>query len=126
MKQIHLTKKQIEDLAYDIRRFLLDNEVWMDVSIYFNDKRLSTGIGNKFYYNQDVICLEEDINSKDYFEFTGNILCMSFEGDLYHVLHYGYTKEDEVIRNGLLDIFDKYGCYHEYGNAWNLALYRKE
>lgn len=123
MLQTKLTPSTIEQMAYEIRRFLLDHLVWIDVCIYFNGKRLSTDLGKNFYYNKDVICLEENINPRDYFEYTGNILCMSFEGELYHVLHYGYDKESEVIRNGLYQIFKKYGCFHEFGDAWNLALY---
>ena len=125
MQLTNLSPQIIEEMAYEIRRFLLDNEIWMDVSIYFNGRRLSSRIGREFYYNQDVVCLEENINPRNYFVNTGEILCMSFEGTLYHILHYGHTREDALIRNGLYQIFEKYGCYHEFGNAWNLALYRK-
>lgn len=126
MQLANLSHQIIEEMAYEIKRFLLDHEAWFDVSIYFNGKRLSTRIGLDAYNHPEISLLEENINPKDYFANTGHILCMSFEGTLYHILHYGDTREDALIRNGLYQIFKNYGCYHTYGDPWNLALYRKE
>lgn len=48
-----LTPERIEELAKEIREFLLEHGLWQDVDIYFNGKRFTsrdpeTG---KYYYN---------------------------------------------------------------------------
>lgn len=121
------TKKQIEKMAYEIRQFLLDNHLWVDVCIYFNGKALGTSDENGFHYNDPkTVCIREDVDPKDYFQYVGDILSMSFEGDLCGCLNYygeyGHAF-DEKIQNGLSAIFKKYGCYYELGHHWNLTLH---
>ena len=120
-------KTQIEKMAFEIRDFLLKNNLWVDVCIYFNGKRLSTHDETGYHYNEpEKICLEEDVDPRDYIQYVGDILTMSFEGDLCGCLNgygeYGY-KFDERIETGLRNIFAKYGCYYELGDHWNLTLY---
>lgn len=122
------TKKQIEKMAYEIRQFLLDNHIWIDVCIYFNGKALGTSDETGFYYNDpDKVCIRENVDTRKYFQYVGDILSMSFEGDLCGCLNnygeYGYAF-DERIQEGLSVIFKKYGCYYELGNHWNLTLYQ--
>lgn len=36
---LRLTPEKIENLAVEIREFLLEHKMWQDVDIYFNHKR---------------------------------------------------------------------------------------
>jgi hypothetical protein len=124
-----ISEKQIEDLAEEIRQFLLDNNLWIDVTIYFNGKAFSTYDGKNFYYNDPAhLIVLEDKDPKDYFDYVAepHILSMSFEGDFCSCMNnygeYGYDF-DERIQNGFREILDKYGLYYEMGNHWNLTCY---
>lgn len=123
-----LSAEQIEEMAVEIREFLLENNLWIDVRIYFNGKAFSTDDrkGNYAYNDRSRLFVLEDINPKDYFEYVGDILSMSFEGDLCGCLNfygeYGY-KFDDFVTNSLRDIFAKRGLYYEQGNHWNLSVY---
>lgn len=117
-----LTKTNIEELAKEIIAFLEQHELANAVSIYFNNKV----IRSRGHYNDDFDYIPkwettEDVNPHDYFEYCAydHILSMSFEGGLYHVLNYSYGKREEEFRA----IFEKYGLYYEFGNAWNLSAY---
>lgn len=116
-----LTKIKIEEMVKEIIDYLKANDLYNDVSIYFNNKRIS------FYNEWDKILqvvipytkVEEDMNPLDYFEYANpkHILSMSFEGALYHLLNYdGNTDKFDAI-------FHKYGLYYEQGDAWNLTAY---
>ena len=116
-------------MAKEVRKFLLDHEIWQDVTIYFNGKAFSTSDGTNYYYNDpEHLIVLEDKDPRDYFRYVNpdHILSMSFEGPLYccmnRVGEYGYEFED-MVSDGLRSIFAKYGCYGELGNAWNLTLY---
>ncbi len=129
MVQKKPTQKQIEKMAIEVRSFLLEHEIWQDVTIYFNGKAFATSDGKKFAYNDpDNLIVLEGKNPRDYFEYVNpdHILSMSFEGPLYDCLNmngeYGYDFESK-IEEGLREIFSKYGCYYELGNAWNLSLF---
>lgn len=123
-----LTHEQIEQLATEIHQWLIKNELWTDVAIYFNDKRWSTmkrdGEKYEFCYNENRY-FEDMADPKDYFEYVRepeNILSMSFEGGLYEVLH-GCTRDCVKLAEEFLAIFEKRGLYYEYGNAWNLTAF---
>lgn len=116
-----------KELAYEIRKFMIENGLWEDVRIYFNGKCLSTSDESGHHYNElDTICLKENVNPRDYVCYVGDIFGMSFEGVLYGCMNnrweYGY-RFDEKIQRGLSEIFMKYGCYYKLGNHWNLSLY---
>lgn len=115
--------KTIECLAKEIREYLLQNELWQDVRIYFNRKAFATddGQGHYAYNNPNKLFVIEDVDPRDYFDYCGDIMSMSFEGPLYDVLNYYFGS----LESGLAAIFDKYGCYYELGNAWNLTLHQK-
>ena len=92
--------------------------------IYVNGKRYGTYDGEGHYNygtnSWDNVYVEDDKNPKDYFEYAGKILSMSFEGPLYDILNYGFewgSKWEEEF----LEIFKKHGYYYELGNAWNLT-----
>ena len=118
-----------EKCAYEIVKFLLDRGLWVDTFIYANGKRWGckdvNGDGHYHYDNTwDCVFVEENINPEDYFEYTGDFLCLSTEGDFYDILnyYYPYSMCDPII-NAFNNILKKYNKYYEMGDAWNLALY---
>jgi hypothetical protein len=120
-----MTNKQKEQLATEIFEWLVEHKMWIDVCIYFNGIRWSTNNkeANEFCYNEHKY-FEDEADPKDYFEYVNepNILSMSFEGPLYHVLNAyvpGWVKLEDEFRK----IFEKYGLYYEMGHAWNLTCY---
>lgn len=124
-----MTKKQMkrnEDLAKEIRQWMLDHEIWVDTYIYFNGKCYGTSDkSNKhFYYNDAEHLVEYDDDPSKYVEYYNkDTITMTFEGDLYDILNqyygrYGYKLEEEFE-----NIFKKYGYYYELGYAWSLAAY---
>lgn len=123
-----LTTKKKEQLATEIFNWLVDNELWVDVAIYFNGKRWMTSNKDctEFCYNERRY-FEDVAEPKNYFDYVNepNILSMSFEGELYNVLNgyaYGWGKLFDEFRR----IFNKYGLYFELGNAWNLTAYEMD
>lgn len=124
----NLTTKEIEQMAVEIRQYLIEKQLWIDTTIYFNGKAFSTSDRKgHFAYNDpnDLIVLENE-NPRYYFEHVGPILSMSFEGALCDCINgygeYDTAFEDKVVRE-LRGIFEKYGCYYELGDHWNLTLY---
>lgn len=120
-----LSEQQIEQLAVEIREFLLEHNLWIDVNIYFNGKRFSTHdkAAEKFYYNdREHLVVEENEDPRRYFEYVADdhILSMSFEGVVCEILYYG---ECPVVKREFDRIFGKYGLYYEFGNHWNLSCY---
>lgn len=99
-KEFRLPPDEIEKLAIEIREFLLNNKLWIDVRIYFNGKCFSTSDrdGNKHYYNDsEHLITIEDIDPRRYFEYADGCLSMSFEGDFYSIMNNdgGYKLEEE-------------------------------
>ena len=71
MVQKKPTQKQIEKMAIEVRSFLLEHEIWQDVTIYFNGKAFATSDGKKFAYNDpDNLIILEGKNPRDYFEYV--------------------------------------------------------
>jgi hypothetical protein len=104
-----------QQLADDIKKFLLENELSQDTRIYFNNKCYDFDSAGKTYETL------EDIKPSDYFEYANdNTVSMSFEGPLYEVLN-GYRNGWPELEDEFLEIFEKYDMYYEMGNAWNLA-----
>lgn len=114
-----------EELAFKIRDLLLKHQMWIDTTIYYNGKAISTNDRNgNFGYNEpDKLFVLENMDPRDYFEYVGYILSMSFEGPLYDAINYG---DDSNAVKELTALFDEYGLYYELGNAWNLSLFRKD
>lgn len=50
-----LTKPQIRKLAKEIRQFLLDREMWADVTIYFNGMAYSTDDRQESWEEYDIL-----------------------------------------------------------------------
>lgn len=120
------TKAQIENLAKKIRQYLLDREMWIDTTIYFNGIAFSTGDGkgNYFYNDPDHLVVLENEDPRDYTEYAGDILTMTFEGPLYEALNYGdYGNNPWKTEEELSAIFRKYGLYYELGECWSLSAF---
>lgn len=120
-----LTKPQIRKLANEIREFLLDRDMWIDTTIYFNGVAYSTDdrAGHYYYNDREHLVELQDQDPHRFVEYVGPYLTMTFEGDFYEVMNgymgkYGWKLQDEF-----LELCHKYGLYYELGNAWNLSLY---
>lgn len=120
-----LTKSTIRKLAKEIRQFLLDREMWIDTTIYFNGMAYSTDDGKgHFYYNDPEHLVElHDVDPHRVCDYVGPYLTMTFEGTFYEVMNgylgrYGYKVEEEFH-----ELLRKYGLYCELGNAWNLSVF---
>ena len=123
-----LSKNEIEEMAKEIRTFLIDNELWTDVTIYFNGKAFSTDDrkGHFAYNNPNILFTLEDMDPHRYITYVGDYLTMSFEGDLYGCMNYHNeygSAFDDRITEGLRAIFAKRDLYYELGNQWNLSAY---
>lgn len=127
-------RSKSEQCAKEIIGFLLNHGLWQDTCIYANGKRFGDYDGKTYHYYYgeedinpwDCVFVEENINPKNYFEWVGDFLSMSFEGPFYDIVNYNYSSK---YCNKYVDefnaILDKYGYYYELGNAWNLSLYKK-
>lgn len=124
------------EMAHALMRYLIDNELDGDVKIYYQYKGTWFSMKSHldFYRHQDydytqvqtkyrnkdyVWYVNTNDDPNEYFEYNGKYLSMSFEGPLYHALHYG----TERVSNELNNFFSHYGLYKEYGNSWNLSVY---
>ena len=117
-----ISDKKCEELATEIFEWLVNNELWVDVCIYFNGKRWSTHNRetDEYYYNQHKY-YEDEADPRDYFSYVRepeNILSMSFEGPLYLELN-GYNRHS--LSDEFMKIFEKYGLFYELGHPWNLT-----
>lgn len=120
-----LTAEQIENLAKEIREFLLEHGLWQDVDIYFNGKRFTQHdpVTGKYYYNdREHLIEEENQDPRTYFEYVNpdHILSMSFEGPVCEMLYYGILPS---VRREFDKIFERYGLYYEFGHHWNFSCY---
>ena len=121
-------KTEAEKCARDIIDWMIKNGLWIDNAIYVNGKRYGDYDGEDYHYDNtwDCVFVEDNMDPRDYFEFAGDFLSMSFEGPLYEILNYyndfiqGY--DDKMIEE-FNAILAKYGKYYELGDAWNLSLY---
>ena len=118
-----MTRKEKRNLklANELREWLLDNDLWVDVVIYFNGKAYAPwDKGMKhFYYNDREHLIEyEDDPSRCVEYYSRDGITMTFEGDLYEIINYEVAPKllEEFDR-----IFEKYGLYYELGFSWSLA-----
>ena len=122
---IYITKAAA--LASNIYRWCKEKELWGDNIIYFNGKawtNLEEWAGVKGKYIAPDLYEYEDKDPRDYFEYVRepNILSMSFEGPLNHVLN-AYVPGWVKLEEEFAALFEKYGLYYEMGHAWNLSAY---
>lgn len=124
-KTRRLTEQDIENLAVEIREFLLERKMWVDVDIYFNGKCFTTHDkkNGKFYYNdREHLVVRENETPSKYFEYVNpdHILSMRFEGIVCEMLYYGTRPE---TKKKFDEIFTRYGIYYEFGEHWNFSCY---
>ena len=129
-----MTKKKIEKLALEIRKFLDDKFLNGDCRIYFNgmcwehgteDEPMTWDSEKKDFIdtpNRSEWKTIEEIDPRDYFDYASGIICMSFEGSFYEVMN-GYYQSDFKKQDEFYNLLQKHGCYYELGNAWNLSVY---
>ena len=95
-------------------------------TIDVNGKRYGCYDGEHYKYDNtwDCVFREDNMNPKDYVEYSSDFLTMTFEGPFYHVMnYYSPTKYCDKLIAEFDEICKKYGKYHELGYAWSLALY---
>lgn len=102
-----ITEAEITALANEIRKYLIDHEMWSDTRIYFHGMA----------YDSETEEVLTGLDPRDYTEYAGDILTMTFEGPLYDALNYGPWSVEEKLQA----IFRKYGLYFEMGECWNLT-----
>ena len=103
--------------------WLIRNELDMDVSIYYNNQKMT----HKYHFDKDYnivddgIVTEKDVDPHQITQWAAHnhILTMTFEGGLYSLLNYRGGKLEIEFEN----LFNKYGLYYELGEAWNLTCY---
>ena len=119
-------KSKAEKCALELICWLLRHEMWIDTCIYANGKRFTCYDGEHYRYGNtwDCVFVEEDKNPKDYVEYTGDFLTMTFEGPLYEVINYCYHAKycDKYIEE-LRYICYRYKKYYELGYSWSLSLF---
>ena len=128
-----MTKRKIERLAREIRKFLDDNFLNGDCRIYFNgmcwehgkeDEPMVWDANHKEWLDlpkRNGWNVIEEINPKDYFDYANGIICMSFEGTFYDVMNGELWKKQDEFH----ELLAKYDCYCEHGNSWNLSIYQR-
>lgn len=120
-----LDSERIEQLAIEIRDFLLDHELWKEVEIYFNHKRFGCRdlkTGRYFYNDRKHLFTDKNIEPQDYFKYVNpdHILSMRFEGIICNMIYDGSLPN---IKKQFDAIFKRYGVYYELGDIWNLTCY---
>lgn len=105
-------------LAEDIKEFILDNGLGIDVRIYFNNACYDWANGE--VYNKEPYLLK-NIKGSTFFEYANDeTVSMSFEGKLYDIINYGANYS---LLEKFDEIFKKHKCYYELGYAWSLSVY---
>ena len=122
-----LSSAQIRKMAEEIRKFFLDNDMWVDTRIYFNGKAFSTDDEYGYYYNDpNHLVVLEDQDPHKYVDYVGDVLTITSEGDFCGAMNnyceYG-SKWDWKIQEGFNDILKTYGCYAEEGHHWSWGVY---
>ncbi|HYE12153.1 MAG TPA: hypothetical protein VEF53_18430 [Patescibacteria group bacterium] len=130
-----LNEYEIEALAIEVRQFLLDNSLWVDVAIYFNGKAFCTSDENGKCYCNDPnhLLVLESKDPRNYLEFCGDlfiaephVFSMIFEGGFCGCMSFYYeygVAFDNRTEKEFSDILKKYGLYYKHDQHWNLRCY---
>jgi hypothetical protein len=119
-------KTKAERCAFEIINFLIRHHLWQDTSVYVNGKRYGCYDGEHYRYDNtwDCVFREDNMNPKDYVEYTSDFLTMTFEGPFYDIVNYNYSvKYCDRLLGEFNDILKKYNKYYELGYAWSLSLH---
>ena len=119
-------KGNIESLAMEIYKWCIKRNLWGDNCIYYNNKAIASWPeweGEKGKKIAERLYEYQNKNPLTYFNYANpHGLSMSYEGSLYTVLN-GNIKGWMKIEAEFMKLFERYGCYATYGNAWNLTTY---
>lgn len=117
-----ISKEQMalnEKMANAIRDFVVQHELGGDMRIYFNGKAYH------FTSTTEYTVLEDIVGSRFYQFANDETVSMSFEGDFYYVMNYGWENKNwSKLEEKFRLLLDKFGYYAELGHAWNLSLYK--
>jgi hypothetical protein len=119
-------KTKAERCAFEIINFLIRHHLWQDTSVYVNGKRYGCYDGEHYRYDNtwDCVFREDNMNPKDYVEYTSDFLTMTFEGPFYDIVNYNHSaKYCDRLLGEFADILKKYNKYYELGYAWSLSLH---
>lgn len=110
-----MKKENLENLGREIGILLKKYDCQKDVSIYFNNKKMT--------FKESDWLLLDGFNPKDYTEYANEeTITMTFEGYFYEVVNVG---ELPNLLNKFIKLINEFGYYYEMGSAWNLALYEQ-
>ena len=132
MAKTKVTPAKLMKLAEDMIDFMTKRDLFYDVFIYVNNKRIASNIcspdktddyekkitakGSKYYISKDAY------KGSDYVEYANDeTITMTFEGPMYHEYNgnYGNWKTYEAFNK----LPEKYGLWFEQGYAWSLSAY---
>jgi len=120
-----MDQEKIEAMAREIYDYCKKYELWEETCIYFNGGAWATwhnwnGVKGKKI--EDNLYEYEYADPKDHFDcvYEPHILSMSFESLLNDIINENFQCEN--LLNEFSNIFNKYGCYYEQGNSWNLTV----
>lgn len=121
-------KTKAERCAFEIINFLIRHGLWQDTCVYVNGKHYTCFDGEhyQYYSTWDCVFREDNMNPKDYVEYTSDFLTMTFEGPFYNIVNHNWRLSSKYCDNLLAefdDICKKYNKYYELGYSWSLALY---
>lgn len=127
-----VTPAKLMKLAEEMIDFMTKRELFYDVFIYVNNKRIASNIyssdhpekyekkttakGSEYYISKDAY------KGSDYVEYANDdTITMTFEGPFYHEYNgnYGSYKIQEAFDK----LPEKYGLFFEQGYAWSLSAY---
>ena len=103
---------RLSQLADQIRRWLIDHDMWYDTAVYYDGKCMEAAADGKGFE------ITEDYPNFDYYP-SEHILSLRFEGPLYALINRGEGALLEEFRA----LFQAYGLYFELGNAWNFSCF---
>lgn len=122
--------RSCKELADAIMKFLKDNDIALDVSIYVDNKRYSFTYYDfdKKEFFPDPFWKEEEgeFFPGTYFSYFAkqHILSMSFEGDFYRIMNVAYENDEwKDLYNKFRQLLDNMGVWYELGDAWNLTVF---
>ncbi|MNB72081.1 hypothetical protein D3C81_333490 [compost metagenome] len=111
-----MNAEQNEKLAKEIIKLLKEKKCWIDVSLYYNNKRVSS-------QGDGEIVVEDNIDVTKYIEYNNpEVITMTFEGPFYRAINVGKEWDDNRTYNRFKKIVEKYGYKIHPGYAWSLSL----
>ena len=132
------TSANIRRMAEGLMRYLIDKDLDTDVRVYYKQGKTWTCLQSTKYSSDNDAWMKvehshgkksytwyehNDLDPNKFFEYNGDYLSMSFEGNLYYDLNYAFESGDYSTEEELNNYFSHWGLYYEMGYAWSLSLY---